>query len=277
MVALSPACVALGCLLLASPAFTAQPVQSITAIPSAVAANTPTTVTISAAITDRNLIPNSMTLLRISPTGGPAVLGVLHDDGVNGDQIAGDQLYTLRINLNDAPGAIGLQVSVALRGQLLRVLSATINITVTSASVALPPDPGDAGMVAIAGIDSDNDGVRDDVQRYIALAYPASVKTRAALTQVSKVMQSLLVDANVQQASISHMVDFSHALECSAYINGGTLPGNVSELVAHFVNTQARSNAYKTAQSQFGGQLYKFGSPAQQKAFCSFDTSSLPN
>ncbi|MDX8380534.1 MAG: hypothetical protein R8M14_00305 [Ghiorsea sp.] len=33
----------------------------------------------------------------------------------------------------------------------------------------LPPDPGAAGRGTLAGIDSDNDGVRDDVQRWIAL------------------------------------------------------------------------------------------------------------
>jgi hypothetical protein len=32
----------------------------------------------------------------------------------------------------------------------------------------LPPDPGQAGKLTIDGIDVDKDGVRDDVQRWIA-------------------------------------------------------------------------------------------------------------
>lgn len=33
-----------------------------------------------------------------------------------------------------------------------------------------PPDPGSAGKATFAGIDSDQDGIRDDVQRHIILA-----------------------------------------------------------------------------------------------------------
>jgi hypothetical protein len=47
----------------------------------------------------------------------------------------------------------------------------------------LPPDPGEAGKATIEGIDSDQDGLRDDIQRYIALTYPDSEKTREALRQ----------------------------------------------------------------------------------------------
>ena len=53
---------------------------------------------------------------------------------------------------------------------------------------ALPPDPGPAGLATLARIDSNNNGVRDDVARYIALTYPASTEadTRSALTQYTK-------------------------------------------------------------------------------------------
>jgi len=36
----------------------------------------------------------------------------------------------------------------------------------------LPPDPGSAGRATLEGIDSDGDGVRDDIQRFIELNYP---------------------------------------------------------------------------------------------------------
>jgi hypothetical protein len=37
-------------------------------------------------------------------------------------------------------------------------------------SSSLPPDPGEAGLAILAGIDSDEDGVRDDVQRLLAVS-----------------------------------------------------------------------------------------------------------
>ena len=36
----------------------------------------------------------------------------------------------------------------------------------------LPPDPGKAGKETPLGIDTDGDGVRDDIQRYIYFIYP---------------------------------------------------------------------------------------------------------
>jgi hypothetical protein len=41
-------------------------------------------------------LPSTVNLQRLNDAGAPvAVLGTLHDDGVNGDAVAGDQIYTL--------------------------------------------------------------------------------------------------------------------------------------------------------------------------------------
>src|SRR5216683_231714 len=55
-------------------------------------------------------------------------------------------------------------------GNLWQVVG-TWSMTATI-SITLPPDPGAAGKATLQGIDSDGDGVRDDIQRYIALTYP---------------------------------------------------------------------------------------------------------
>jgi hypothetical protein len=57
----------------------------------------------------------------------------MHDDGQNGDAVAGDGIYTLRVPFNEAAiGQIQIQVSAAFRGVLRRVISSPINIAVTS-------------------------------------------------------------------------------------------------------------------------------------------------
>jgi len=81
-------------------------------------------------------------------------------------------------------GAVDGTVQLRRDKTLARPLPITLLVTV----VPLPPDPGEAGKVTLEGIDSDGDGVRDDVQRYIALTYPDSEKTRLALTQHAKVV-----------------------------------------------------------------------------------------
>ncbi len=50
----------------------------------------------------------------------------------------------------------------------------------------LPPDPGEAGKATIDGIDSDKDGVRDDVQRWIALNWGHSPLAVKGLTIVAQ-------------------------------------------------------------------------------------------
>ena len=59
----------------------------------------------------------------------------------------------------------------------------------------LPPDPGEAGKASLEGIDADTDGIRDDIQRYIALTYQDSQKTRAALRQLTLALQKALLES----------------------------------------------------------------------------------
>ncbi len=48
-----------------------------------------------------------------------------------------------------------------------------------------PPDPGKAGRKTIEGIDSDHDGLRDDVQRWIYARYPKDERKQKALRQMA--------------------------------------------------------------------------------------------
>ena len=72
-----------------------------------------------------------------------------------------------------------------------KILAQPLPVNVTASVVPVPPDPGEAGKATLEGIDSDNDGVRDDIQRYIVLTYPNSEKTRAGLTQLAVTYQDL--------------------------------------------------------------------------------------
>jgi len=57
-------------------------------------------------------------------------------------------------------------------------------IIITHAA-GLPPEPGKKGKDTLMGIDSDEDGVRDDIQIFIGDKYPNDKTTRDALTQFS--------------------------------------------------------------------------------------------
>src|SRR5258707_902340 len=70
--------------------------------------NSLTQVTLTALITDPTLIANGANVQRLNSAGdATAVLGILHDDGLNGDAVAGDRIYTLVFTLNEpTPGRI---------------------------------------------------------------------------------------------------------------------------------------------------------------------------
>jgi hypothetical protein len=82
----------------------------------------PSIVTVSASITDPTVIAGSVNLLRIDSFGNATVLGTMHDDGQNGDLVAGDGVFAYQATLNESVvGQITFQVSAAFRGSLLRV------------------------------------------------------------------------------------------------------------------------------------------------------------
>jgi hypothetical protein len=155
--------------------------------------------------------------------------------------------------------------------------------------IELPDDPGKAGKATLEGIDSDNDGVRDDLQRFIALTHTHSAKFRAYLTQEVKSMQRSLIVADSKILSVELAHKGSLDSECGSYIDSVTVHsyqwGNQSpvlELLTEVLNTKERSLAYIRYNSKLGGEIYGSGEPARYekthlKKYCEFDPDVLPN
>ena len=61
----------------------------------------------------------------------------------------------------------------------------------TDIPVILPPDPGEAGKLTLEGIDSNNDGVRDDLEREIVYMYPQNEEVRRVLRAMVKKEQDI--------------------------------------------------------------------------------------
>ena len=134
----------------------------------------------------------------------------------------------------------------------------------------LPPDPGPAGMATLAGIDSNNNGVRDDVERYIALTYPADTdaSARAALTQFTKAVQVSLLEAADPIASKVHANERIGALQCLLAKRPTDAETIFTALRDAILNTAARTKAYSTADDQLGGFTLPISSPEQWSSFC---------
>ncbi len=147
----------------------------------------------------------------------------------------------------------------------------------TSVLADLPPDPGPAGEATLAGVDSDNDGVRDDVQRWIALTYPNSQKTRAALTQITKTMQQFLLNAADPAQSYHISVQMGKDTDCLAYILSAGFYKPSSELKAVFLNTDLRTREWLQADHHLNGKIFPSLPYSQWKQACNFNPDAMPN
>jgi RHS repeat-associated protein len=116
--------------------------------PSTIVVNQTTLVTVTSQITapsSNPVVPGSVKLERVDSRGKVlATLGTMVDNGTQGDAVAGDGIFTLRVTFTEpTPGTVRLQVSATFRAGGQRVTSA----------VALIPVVGNTPPVANAGPD----------------------------------------------------------------------------------------------------------------------------
>jgi RHS repeat-associated protein len=117
---------------LTATAHAAQSVTLTSAEPAQILIARSSIVRFSAEISDPSLITTSVNLLRVGlPNTNPTIVGVLHDDGLNGDAIAGDGRYSIEVTLNEpAAKKVVYRISAAFKGRLLRVTSTDIAVDV---------------------------------------------------------------------------------------------------------------------------------------------------
>ena len=129
--------------------------------PDRVLAGVASAVTVSVSITDPNYIAGSANVQRLRADGSvQAVVGLLRDDGVGGDAVAGDKVYTLRTTLTEAAaGVVKFQVSAGFRRELKRTVAGPMTLTVDSGvpvpvigAVSMAPAATPAGVAVISTV-----------------------------------------------------------------------------------------------------------------------------
>ena len=139
----------------------------------------------------------------------------------------------------------------------------------------LPPDPGEAGKVTLEGIDSDGDGLRDDIQRYIILTYPNSQKTMAALRQFSFALNKAILESPDEESALNNTEFMHRASECLWYIHPDDGNRMDDMLMAEFLNTLERSRAYLEYNSKLGGNVFGGKDFDEYGSSCTFDPEAM--
>ena len=122
---------------------------------------------------------------------------------------------------------------------------------------SLPPDPGEAGKATLQGVDSDNNGVRDDVQIAIYERYPNDETKRNALTQKAKALQEAIVagDSSSSDALNQASKSIIDAVDC-LHERVGDSTAEIGFLEQEVVNTSDRSEAYIKFNEALSGQFF---------------------
>ncbi|MDQ5971383.1 MAG: hypothetical protein QG566_329 [Patescibacteria group bacterium] len=143
----------------------------------------------------------------------------------------------------------------------------------------LPPDPGVEADATVQGIDSNKNGIRDDVELAIFKEYPNSAKTRAVLLQYALALQMQVVQPIVNETTVTEVVrEQSRAYVCIGDIFSREDIDKFSketEILNKFVeDKQLNTIERKNQRDNF---LKKVGSYKSLNRVCDIDYSSLPN
>ncbi|MBF0288622.1 MAG: Ig-like domain-containing protein [SAR324 cluster bacterium] len=127
--------------------------------------------------------------------------------------------------------------------------------TTSDTSTDLPPDPGEVGKQTIEGVDSDNDGVRDDIQRYIAMNY-SDEPTQNALTEYAKQQQTMLLSSQSEEGVLNATNELMETIDSLFSIDSDSAGKKAYDIRSNFMNTKERVEAYLKAEALLSGKTF---------------------
>ncbi len=127
--------------------------------------------------------------------------------------------------------------------------------------ITLPPDPGESGKQTLAGIDSDHDGVRDDIERWILQRYK-DTSLIAALRTYALAEQGLIVAVNNESEALRLAAVRRQVFACWEFLAPQDNSKALLELEAIFLNTPARLKSYDNSDRFLGGHTFLLITPS---------------
>jgi hypothetical protein len=147
----------------------------------------------------------------------------------------------------------------------------------------LPPDPGEAGKLTIEGVDSNKNGVRDDVERRIVQKWGDSERAVKALFQIAKHTQVKVKyggDVTREEAfEISQKADIVRVVQCYGIsVTDEIREDRAMERVSAMVtNTPERFERWRAFDGLLHMQLYSLDPNLTPTEKCGYDPEALNN
>ena len=171
---------------------------------------------------------------------------------------------------------IVLSVLAFLSWRLLSTKAGHDEFVYPERTFTFPPhfvkDPGQAGKDTLDGIDSDHDGVRDDLQRWIYARFPYDPKKRGALKQAVVVFQDYLnideSDFKQRRKVEDQMLKAMHCLDFRMGIENSN--DELKYIQAKSLNTKLRTERYFEVSKAFEGEFFSDAFDSNESA-CEYD------
>lgn len=151
----------------------------------------------------------------------------------------------------------------------------------------VPPDPGPEGASTPAGVDRNNNGVRDDIERWIAASYPESATLRAGLMQYARSQQTYSARRmNSPAEALAVSARTSRAIACMVLTLGQGEAADaeasrrfraMQQLDLQFLDTPERLKLFIENEKLLAGQVLESPEGSDPTKYCDFDASKLPD
>jgi hypothetical protein len=139
-------------------------------------------------------------------------------------------------------------------------------------SLQVPMPDSEKNNATVAGIDSDGDGIRDDIQRYINENFSSDPKIKMGARQYAKDQQMTLLSVNDKNASILATRKKLDSLDCLGYVAKDQMTRISKKLEGQLYNTKDRLYARIKVSQNFNGQSFMLPETIEdEKALCDFN------
>lgn len=168
----------------------------------------------------------------------------------------------------------GLYLGLYIGGALVLVLGLGLTLILSQGGgkscPGCPPDPGSEGIATLEGIDSDGDGLRDDVQRHLIQEYRTKPKAKKSLTESALALQGMIVDRTRRNDVANHVQRMVRAYECLHMAHPDLAEESIDRMFGHALNTEARLKAYLTSTQRLGAEVIPL--TVEDEVVCGFDS-----
>lgn len=145
----------------------------------------------------------------------------------------------------------------------------------------LPPHPGPAGNATVAGVDSNGDGIRDDIEIFIAENYGYSERAVRALRAIARDVQRDLVDPPKTPQEAVARVNARRSIACYVRTVDRELQirkDPMMDVIAETVNTPERFELFRRKETLLAGQIAEGTDPRLTiEELCGYDPEKLKN